>query len=55
MAALRHMSGEPASVDAITLLRDFTVGEPRRLLRNQATAVLARMQGELRNRAGDGR
>lgn len=54
MAALRHMSGAPATVDAITLLRDFNAGEPRRLLRNQAKAVLARMQGELRDRQGDG-
>lgn len=54
MAALRHMSGEPATVDAITLLRDFTAGEPQRLLRSQAAAVLARMQGELRSRVGDG-
>ncbi len=54
MAALRHMSGAPATVDAITLLRDFNAGEPRRLLRNQAKAVLARMRGELRDRQGDG-
>lgn len=55
MAALRHMNGEPATVDAITLLRDFTAGEPRRLLRSQATAVLARMQAELRSKAEDAR
>ncbi len=54
MAALRHMNGEPATIDAITLLRDFTAGEPQRLVRSQATAVLARMQEELRSRAGDG-
>ncbi|MCY4400025.1 MAG: hypothetical protein OXE96_11890 [Gemmatimonadetes bacterium] len=52
LAALRHMTGEPASVDAVTVLRDFTSWEPRRLLKNQATAVLARMEDELKQRAG---
>ncbi len=52
LAALRHMTGEPASVDAVTVLRDFKAWESRRLLRNRATAVLARMEEELRQMAG---
>lgn len=52
LAALRHMTGEPASVDAVTVLRDFKAWETRRLLRNRAIAVLARMEEELRQMAG---
>ena len=52
LAALRHMTGEPASVAAVTVLRDFKAWETRRLLRNRATAVLARMEEELRRTAG---
>lgn len=52
LAALRHMTGEPASVDAVTVLRDFKGWETRRLLRNRATVVLARMEEELRRTAG---
>lgn len=51
LAALRHLNGEPATVDAVTVLRDFTAWEPRRLLRNQAVAVLERMESELRHGA----
>ena len=52
LAALRHMNAEPASVDAITVLRDFKAWEPRRLLKNRATTVLARMEEELGQMAG---
>ena len=48
LAALGHMSGEPASVDAIMVLRDFATWEPRRMLRARATAILSRMEDELR-------
>ena len=51
LAALRHLNGEPATVDAVTVLRDFSAWEPRRLLRNQAAAVLERMESELRHGA----
>jgi len=51
LAALRHLNGEPAPVDAVTVLRDFRAWEPRRLLRNQAAAVLERMETELRRGA----
>ncbi len=51
LAALRHMAGEPATIDAITVLRDFVAWEPRRLLRSQAAGVLARMERDLERRA----
>lgn len=51
LAALRHLNGEPATVDTVTVLRDFRAWEPRRLLRNQAAAVLERMESELRQGA----
>ena len=51
LAALRHMTGEPATIDGITVLRDFAAWEPRRILRSQAAGVLARMERELRQRA----
>ena len=51
LAALRHLNGEPATVDAVTVLRDFSAWEPRSLLRNQAAAVLERMESELRHGA----
>lgn len=54
LAALRHMAGEAATVDAITVLRDFAAWEPRRLLRTRAASVLARMQRELRRKASSG-
>lgn len=52
LAALGHLAGEPASVGAVNLLRDFRAWEVRGLLRNRADSVLARMEDELRERAG---
>ena len=52
LAALGHLAGEPATVGAVTLLRDFRAWEGRRLLRSRAEAILARMEDELRERAG---
>lgn len=46
LAALGHVSRAEPSVDHITLLRDFIAWEPRRLLRNRARAILARMEAE---------
>ncbi len=51
LAALGHLAGEPASVGAVTLLRDFRSWEPRRLLRGRAATILARMEDDLRERA----
>jgi hypothetical protein len=47
LAALSHLRGAPASVDLITLLRDFISWEPRPLLRNRARGILERMQEEV--------
>ncbi len=46
LAALTHMNREPASVDAIRLLRDFIAWEPRTLLRRRAGAIVERMEDE---------
>lgn len=45
LAALEYIGGEPASVDAVLLLRDFLAWEPRPLLRRRATALLHRLEG----------
>jgi hypothetical protein len=47
LAALGHMGREPASVDAIRLLRDFVNWEPRKLLRERAQAIMDRMTAEV--------
>lgn len=47
LAALGHMAKEPASVDAIRLLRDFIAWEPRALLRERAQAISDRMTEEV--------
>lgn len=46
LAALGHMSGQPASVDNIRVLRDFIAWEPRKLLRTRARAIVTRMEEE---------
>jgi len=46
LAALGHISREPASVDLIRLLRDFIAWEPRKMLRERAEAILGRMMDE---------
>lgn len=46
LAALGHMSREPASVAHIRLLRDFIAWEPRKLLRERARSIAARMESE---------
>jgi len=47
LAALSHISREPASVDLIRLLRDFIAWEPRKMLRQRAHAILDRMMDEV--------
>ena len=42
LAALGHVSKEPASVDMIRLLRDFVAWEPRKMLRERAAAIVER-------------
>ncbi len=46
LAALGHISREPASVDLIRLLRDFISWEPRKMLRERAQAIVDRMLSE---------
>jgi len=43
LAALGHISREPASVDLIRLLTDFIAWEPRKMLRERAQAIVDRM------------
>jgi hypothetical protein len=50
LAALGHMGREPASVDAIRLLRDFIAWEPRKMLRERAEAIMLRMTEEVGRR-----
>lgn len=50
LAALGHISREPASVDMIRLLRDFIAWEPRKMLRERAKAIVARMTEEAAQR-----
>ena len=55
LAALGHMAGEEASVDNITLLRDYIAWEPRTLLRRRARVIVRRMEQEARaTEAGEG-
>ena len=51
LAALGHMAGEPASVGLVSVLRDFCAWEPKQLLRSRGSAILARMEDEMRQRA----
>ena len=48
-ASLGYLAQGDATVDKITLLRDFLAWEPRSLLRNRARVILKRMEGQ----AGD--
>ena len=50
LAALGYMAGENASIDNITLLRDFIAWERRPLLRSRAQAIVVRMEAEARLR-----
>lgn len=47
LAALGHIGREPASVDAIRLLRDFIAWEPRSHLKGRAQAIMDRMTAEV--------
>ncbi|MGD2120190.1 MAG: hypothetical protein PVJ76_00525 [Gemmatimonadota bacterium] len=46
LACLGHMARAEATVDNITLLRDFVAWEPRKLLKNRAKVILTRMEDE---------
>ena len=53
LAALGYMNREEATVDNITLLRDFIAWEPKKLLRNRARVIVGRMEEEARSLALD--
>jgi hypothetical protein len=55
LACLGHMARADATVDNITLLRDFVAWEPRKLLKNRAAMILRRMEEQARDAAGAGR
>ena len=46
LACLGHLSGADPSVGNITLLRDFVAWEKKKLLKNRAKVILARMEGQ---------
>jgi len=46
LACLGHMAKADATVDNITLLRDFVAWESRKLLKNRAKMILKRMEAE---------
>ena len=46
LACLGHMARADATVDNITLLRDFVAWEPRKLLKNRAKLILTRMEDQ---------
>lgn len=54
LAALGYMGRADASVDNITLLRDFIAWEPRKLLRNRARSIVDRMEEDARSPERDG-
>ena len=54
LACLGHMAGAEATVDNITLLRDFVAWEPRGLLKNRAKVILERMEDQAREDAAAG-
>src|SRR5690606_6657879 len=51
-AALGWISGTPASVELVQLLRDFCAWEPNAILRRRARKILARMERQLQRQAG---
>jgi len=48
LACLGHLARSEATVDNITLLRDFVAREPRPVLRNRARVILKRMEAQAR-------
>ncbi|HSK19888.1 MAG TPA: hypothetical protein VK912_12130 [Longimicrobiales bacterium] len=51
-AALGYLSGTPASVELVQLLRDFCAWEPNAILRRRANQILERMEDQLERQAG---
>jgi hypothetical protein len=53
-AALGFLTGAPASIELVQMLRDFVAWEPSPLLRRRAVQILARMEDQLRTQQGTG-
>jgi predicted component of type VI protein secretion system len=51
-AALGYLSGVPASIELVQLLRDFVTWEPNTILRRRAAQILARMERQLGEQTG---
>jgi len=47
LAALGYLTGRPATVDTVLLLRDYLAWEPRPMLRKRAEATLEEMERSL--------
>lgn len=54
LACLGHMARADATVDNITLLRDFVAWESRKLLKNRAKVILKRMEDQAQGAAAVG-
>jgi hypothetical protein len=52
MAALEHVARQHPSVDHLNLLRDYLAWEPRKLLRERARTILARLERKALERTG---
>lgn len=46
-AALGYLSGTPASVELVQVLRDFVAWEPNSILRRRALQIVSRMERQL--------
>ena len=51
-AALGYLTGTPASIELVQMLRDFCAWEPNAILRRRANQILARMERDLERQAG---
>jgi hypothetical protein len=51
-AALGYLSGAPASVELVQVLRDFVAWEPNLILRRRALQILTRMERQLERQPG---
>jgi hypothetical protein len=51
-AALGYLSGAPASVELVQVLRDFASWEQNSVLRRRAINILTRMEQQLRTNGG---
>ena len=50
-AALGYLTGSPASIELVQMLRDFCAWEPNGILRRRASQILTRMERQLQTQA----